>query len=251
MTSRDIKGEGNVLPFDYRGALQRIKKGCHIFIDDGNIALVAQGRRQDAIKAEVLTGGLLKEHKGINIPDMQIDLKGVTPKDLVHIRFCLENKVDLIAQSFVRTKEDILAIRRYIDREPHKPLIIAKIENQDGIHNIDAILGVCDGIMIARGDMGVSLPVFQVPMIQKMIIRKCIHAGKPVITATQMLESMTVNLRPTRAEVSDVANAILDGTDYVMLSAETAVSAYPVQCVDMMNKVIAFTEKERGSLRAS
>jgi pyruvate kinase len=222
--------------------VSQIKKGAHIFIDDGNIALVTEGHRSDSIKARVIVPGIVKEHKGINIPDVALVFKGVTARDKAHIAFCLENKVDMIAQSFVRTPKDILYIRKEIGAASFIPQVIAKIENREGIRNIRDIIDVCDGIMVARGDMGVSLPVYQVPMVQKMIIRECRSAGKFVITATQMLESMTVNVRPTRAEVSDVANAILDGTDYVMLSAESAVGAHPVQAVDMMNKIAKFTE---------
>jgi pyruvate kinase len=244
LTTRDVAGEGNVLSFDYQGPLDRIKKGRHVFIDDGNIALVVDGRRKDALKARVIIPGAVKEHKGVNMPDVVLPFSGMTDRDKVALQFCLGHKVDFIAQSFVRTKKDILSIRKLLPKNA-APKIIAKIENREGIRNIKEIMDVSDGIMVARGDMGVSLPVWTVPMIQKDIIRKCNAARKPVITATQMLESMTEHSRPTRAEVSDVANAILDGTDYVMLSAETAVGAYPVQCVDMMNKIIAFTETKR------
>jgi pyruvate kinase len=244
LTQRDVLGHDSLIPFDYQGPLERIKKGRHIYIDDGNIALVAEGCRPDAIKARVLVPGSVKEHKGINMPDVRIDFKGVTPKDRVAIDFALKHRVDFLAQSFVRTAEDILAVRRLL-KGRHQPRVIAKIENREGIRNIDSILGVVDGIMVARGDMGVSLPVYEVPMVQKAIIQKCNRARKFVITATQMLESMTEHSRPTRAEVSDVANAILDGTDYVMLSAETAVGAWPAQAVDMMNKIIIFTEENK------
>jgi pyruvate kinase len=244
LTTRDVAGEGNIIPFDYRGPLERIKKGRHIYIDDGNIALVAEGCRPDAIKARVVVPGMVKEHKGINMPDVRIDFKGVTYKDREAIDFAIKHQVDFLAQSFVRTAQDILAVRKLL-KGRHQPRVIAKIENREGVRHIDSILGVVDGIMIARGDMGVSLPVYEVPMIQKRIIQKCNRAGKFVITATQMLESMTEHSRPTRAEVSDVANAILDGTDYVMLSAETAVGAWPAQAVDMMNKIIVFTEKNK------
>ncbi|MBF0330523.1 MAG: pyruvate kinase [Candidatus Omnitrophica bacterium] len=243
LTARDVAGDGNILPFDYAGDLALIKKGCQIFIDDGNIALVADGRRKDALRAKVTVPGVVKEHKGINMPDVQIDFKGVTDRDRRHLAFCVKHKVDFVAQSFVRSREDIVLVRQELAGHIFQPRIIAKIENREGIRNIDSIMASCDGIMIARGDMGVSLPVYEVPMVQKAIIRTCNDAGKLVITATQMLESMTVNLRPTRAEVSDVANAIIDGTDYVMLSAETAVGANPVACVALMNKIIAFTEK--------
>ncbi len=242
LTPENIVGEGSVIPFDYQGPLSAIKKGRNIYIDDGNIALVSEGLDKKAIKARVVVGGVLKEHKGVNMPDVKLTFKGLTSKDKVNLLFCLGHEVDFIAQSFVRTKADILDLRKFIKGHVHSPKIIAKIENREGIKNIDQIIGVCDGIMIARGDMGVSLPIYEVPVIQKTIIRKCNRAKKFAITATQMLESMTENRIPTRAEVSDVANAILDGTDYVMLSAESAVGHDPAGCVDMMNKIIKFTE---------
>ena len=232
----------DVIPFDYKGSLYDIKTGCHIFIDDGNIALKVKSRDRDGIRAEVLVPGILKEHKGINIPDINLKFEGLTDKDKNDILFGIANKVDFIAQSFVRNKKDILSVRDFINQHKFNCLLIAKIENRQGIENIDAILEVSDGIMIARGDMGVSLPIYEVPIMQKMIIKKCNKRKKFVITATQMLESMTEHLRPTRAEVNDVANAILDGSDYVMLSGETAVGEYPIESVQMMNDIIKFTE---------
>ncbi len=243
LTNENILGEKNIIPFDYRDSLSQIKKGQQIFIDDGNIALKVEGYNKRALKARVITPGLIKERKGINMPKVRLNFKGLTQKDKADIRFCLENKVDYIAQSFVRTKDDILTLKRYIRDSKHKSQIIAKIENREGIENIDQIIKVCHGIMIARGDMGISIPLYEVPIIQKQIIKKCKRANKFVITATQMLESMIENHIPTRAEVSDVANAILDGSDYLMLSAESAVGLYPVKCVNMMNKIIIFTEK--------
>ena len=243
LTQENIPGEGRVIPFDYDGSLALIDNGQHIYIDDGNIALIVEKHEKKRLKAKVVVGGVIKERKGINIPGVKFSFKGLTSRDKEGLDFCIERKIDYIAQSFVRNKDDIQAIKRYIGDYAHKPKIIAKIENRDGIRNIDEIIGACDGIMIARGDMGASLPIYEVPLIQKAIIRKCNRAKKFVITATQMLESMTENLRPTRAEVSDVANAIIDGSDYVMLSAETAVGAHPAQCVDMMNNIIKFTER--------
>ena len=187
--------------------------------------------------------GFLKEHKGINIPDMDLKLSGLLEKDKRDLLFGIENKVDFIAQSFVRSREDIICVREFINGQGFNCPLIAKIENRQGIENIDEILEVSDGIMVARGDMGVSLPMYEVPMVQKMIIRKCGVHRAFVITATQMLESMTENVRPTRAEVSDVANAIIDGSDYLMLSGETAVGKHPVETVAMMSDIIGFTEK--------
>ena len=233
----------DVIPFDYEGSLYDIKTGCHIFIDDGNIALKVKSRDRNGIKAEVIVPGILKEHKGINIPDINLKFEGLTSKDKNNLLFGIANKVDFIAQSFVRSKKDIISVREFINQHKFNCPLIAKIENRQGIENIDEILDVSDGIMIARGDMGVSLPIYEVPMIQKMIIKKCNKHKKFVITATQMLESMTEHLRPTRAEVSDVANAILDGSDYVMLSGETAVGKHPIEAVQMMSDIIRFTEK--------
>jgi pyruvate kinase len=242
LTQEDVLGDGSLIPFDYAGPLKNIGKGQHIYIDDGNIALVAEAYEKKRLKTKVVIPGVLKEHKGVNMPDVRIDFKGLTSKDKAHLDFCVENKIDFIAQSFVRSADDILALRQYLNKDSDKFQIIAKIENWEGIRNIDKIINVCEGIMVARGDMGVSIPIYEVPIMQKEIIRKCNKAKRFVITATQMLESMTENRRPTRAEVSDVANAILDGSDYVMLSGETAVGLYPSECVDMMNKIINFTE---------
>jgi pyruvate kinase len=241
LTQQKIKGTFEMIPFDYEGPLFTIKKGYHIFIDDGNIALEVTGRSKNCLKAKVTAGGLLKEHKGINIPEARLEFGGISRKDIQDIRFCQMHGVDYIAQSFVRTKKDILEVRKVLGAHS-RCQIIAKIENREGIKNIEEIIKVSDGIMVARGDMGVSMPVYQIPVIQKKIIKKCNLAGKFVITATQMLESMTENRMPTRAEVTDVANSIIDGTDFVMLSAESAVGKYPAETVTMMNNIIKFTE---------
>ncbi|MCC6758389.1 MAG: pyruvate kinase, partial [Candidatus Omnitrophica bacterium] len=225
--------------------LRQIEKGSYVFIDDGNIALIVEGHAKNILKTKVFVGGVIKQDKGINIPDVRLQFKGVTDKDLINLKFCLKNNVDFVAQSFVRNKKDILHLKSHIPQDGHQPLIIAKIEDREGVRNVDSIMESCAGILVARGDLGVSVPLYEVPIIQKQIIRKCNRSWKIVMTATQMLESMTENLRPTRAEVSDVANAILDGTNYVMLSGETAVGAYPVQCVDTMNKIIRFAEQYR------
>ena len=242
LTQEDIKGDEGLIPFDYEGSLKDIPVGEHIYIDDGNIDLMVTKCRNKRLEARVITGGKLKEHKGINIPGARLKFAGVTEKDISDIHFGVRHNVDLIAQSFVRTAGDVRAVRRHISKLNGSAKVIAKIENRDGIRNIDDIIDESGGIMIARGDMGVSIPIYEVPIMQKMIIKKCNAKKKFVITATQMLESMTENIRPTRAEVADVANAILDGTDYVMLSAETAAGRYPVESVAMMNSVIKFTE---------
>lgn len=242
LTQQEIRGTAENVPFDYRGPLRNIKKGQYIFIDDGNICLEVIGRAKDSLKAKVIVGGLLKERKGVNIPEARLEFGGISQKDIGDIFFCAKNGIEYIAQSFVRSRKDILDVKDIL-RPGSQCRLIAKIESREGIRNIDEIIKVSDGVMVARGDMGVSLPIYEIPIIQKMIIKKCKRAGKFVITATQMLESMTENIRPTRAEVSDVANAIIDGSNFVMLSAETSVGRYPVEAVMMMNNIIKFTEK--------
>ncbi|MBN2019425.1 MAG: pyruvate kinase [Sedimentisphaerales bacterium] len=241
LTLQKVKATPNKIPFDYIGPLSTIKNGNHIFIDDGNIALEVTGRIKNSLRTKVTIPGLLKEHKGVNIPEARLEFGGISQKDVQDILFCKKHAVDYIAQSFVRTRQDILDVRNVLG-ESSPCRVIAKIESREGIKNIDAIIKASDGIMIARGDMGVSLPVYQVPVIQKIIIKKCNLAAKFVITATQMLESMTESRIPTRAEVTDVANSIIDGTDFVMLSAESAIGKYPVETVSMMNSIIKFTE---------
>ena len=246
LTQRKAEEKKRIIPFDYRGNLEDIKVGQNIFIDDGNIALEVMGFKKGMLKTKVFVCGVLKERKGINIPGAKLKFGKLTEKDKKDIEFCIENRFDLIAQSFVETKDDIEIIREMTRvKLPHCKLV-AKIESREGVKNIGEIIKVSDWIMIARGDMGVSLPIYEVPSIQKEIIKKCNRAGKPVITATQMLESMIENRIPTRAEVSDVANAIIDGSDYLMLSGETAIGCYPALTVKMMDQIIKFTEKKLG-----
>jgi len=239
------------IPFDYEGDLSRIKPGQLVYIDDGNLALRVKSVHDNSLKTTVVEGGVLKERKGINMPGADLEFEGVTQKDKADIRFGIEQKVDYVALSFVRDEKDVLEAADLIKPRLPRCGIIAKVESRRAIENIDAIIKAADGIMIARGDMGVALPIWEVPVIQKRIIRKCNMAGKPVITATQMLEHMTEHSRPTRAEVTDVANAILDGTDFVMLSAESAVGRHPDQAVAMMNEIIKFTEKAMPELSKS
>lgn len=247
LTNKYASGSGNIVTFDYEGDLRDIKKGSFIYIDDGNIALIVRSHQGKCLKAEVVSGGFLKEHKGINIPDIALKFSGLKKKDKTDILFGIKNRVDYIAQSFVRSMSDIDCIRKFIGNSSPLVKLIAKIENRAGIRNISGIMSAADGIMVARGDMGVSLPIYKVPMLQKFIISQCRKRRKFVITATQMLESMAENVRPHRAEVSDVANAVIDGSDFVMLSAETAAGKYPVESVDMMNKVIKYTEESLSS----
>jgi len=245
LEARDTKA----LPFDYVGDLRRIKPGQMIYIDDGNLALRADQVRTGSIRATVIEGGILKERKGINMPGANLAFQGMTEKDKEDIQFGLRHKIDYIALSFVRDADDVREAVEIVKPKLPRCQIVAKVESRQAIRNIDAIIDAADGIMIARGDMGVALPIYEVPIVQKKIIQKCNAAGKFVITATQMLEHMTESTRPTRAEVADVANAIIDGTDFVMLSAETAVGKYPCESVRMMNEIIKFTEKSLPKLK--
>lgn len=242
--TNDTEADGpKIIPFDYKGDLSRIKPKQLIYIDDGNLILRVKSISATSIKAEVLEGGILKERKGINIPDADLGFEGMTEKDKRDIKFGIKNKVDYIALSFVRDEKDVREAAELIKAHLPACRLIAKIESRQAIENIDKIIDAADGIMIARGDMGIAVPIYKVPIIQKQIIKKCNAARKFVITATQMLEHMTEYSRPTRAEVTDVANAIIDGTDFVMLSAETAVGRYPYRSVLMMENIIRFTEK--------
>jgi pyruvate kinase len=247
--SNDAEACGpRTIPFDYKGDLDRLKPKQLIFIDDGNLVLRIKSTSVNSIKAVVVEGGVLKERKGINIPDVDLEFEGITTKDKKDIEFGIKHRVDYIALSFVRDENDIRQAAALIKPRLPNCRLVAKIENRQAIENIDGIIEAADGIMIARGDMGVAIPIYEVPIIQKRIIRKSNAAGKFVITATQMLEHMTEHSRPTRAEVTDVANAIIDGTDFVMLSAETAVGRFPYQSVLMMNDIIKFTEKSMSGL---
>ncbi len=231
------------IPFDFPGSISEITKGMDVFVDDGNIHLIATGHSGRRLKLRVIKGGVIKSRKGVNIPKFKIKNRIISEKDRLDIEFGIENKADMIAQSFVTDSNDIKQVVRLVKEPLPECQIIAKLENAEGIKNVEKIIESCDGIMVARGDMGVSLPMYKIPIIQKYIIRQCNRKKKSVIVATQMLESMIDNPRPTRAEVSDIANAILDGTDYVMLSAESAVGKYPVECVDLMQQIIVFTEQ--------
>lgn len=217
--------------------------GDRILIDDGLINLKVVSKTKNSVICEVINGGILKPKKGMNLPGMKLSTPSVTETDLFNLEFALKHRVDFIALSFVRNASDILQLRKWLsDRNFEKP-IIAKIEKQEAISNFESILSVSDGIMIARGDLGVELKPYDVPIIQKRIIKRCNELGKLVITATQMLESMVNNPIPTRAEASDVANAVWDGTDVVMLSAETSVGKFPAQAVKLMQEIILNSER--------
>ncbi|NLK72673.1 MAG: pyruvate kinase [Clostridiales bacterium] len=238
LTVRDIIGNDEISSVTYAGLVNDVKIGDKILIDDGLIELVVEEIKETDIKCRVLNSGIVKNHKGINLPGVKINLPAVTSKDEADILFGIENDIDFIAASFVRRVSDVLDIKRILEHNNASDIgIIAKIENQEGVDNIDDILSIADGIMVARGDLGVEIKAEEIPIIQKRIIRRCNLLGKPVITATQMLDSMIRNPRPTRAEVTDVANAIFDGSDAVMLSGETAAGKYPVESVKTMANI--------------
>lgn len=227
----------------YNELWKEISLGTHILLDDGLIDLKVVSVEEEKITTKIQNGGILKSKKGVNVPGVSIQLPAITEKDREDIIFGLREGIDFIAASFSRKAADILAVRRLVEEEGANVKIIAKIESREGIDNLDEILEVSDGLMVARGDLGVEIPVEEVPIHQKDMIEKCHSHGKPVIVATQMLDSMMRNPRPTRAEASDVANAILDGTDAIMLSGETAAGQYPVESVQMMNKIALQVEK--------
>lgn len=244
LTTRDVEGTNEVLSITYEGLPREVKPGDRVFIDDGLIGLVIQSVTDADINCRVVSGGLVDEHKGINVPGVVTSMPRVTKKDRADIRFACEMGVDAIAASFVCDAEAVHEIRELCTQagEP-KTQIIAKVESALAVKNFDEILEASDGIMVARGDLGVEIPPAEVPNTQKNIIESCNIAYKPVITATQMLDSMIHNPRPTRAEVTDVANAIYDGTDCVMLSGETAAGKYPLEAVQMMAEVCVQSEK--------
>ncbi|QQY79091.1 pyruvate kinase [Keratinibaculum paraultunense] len=245
LTTDDIIGDKTKVHVSYEGLPKDVKIGDRILIDDGLIELVVEeiiGNKD--IQCKVLNGGTLKDHKGINVPNVSINLPPITEKDINDIKFGIENDVDFIAASFIRKASDVLEIRRILEENNGAHIdIISKIENREGVDNIDEIIEASDGIMVARGDLGVEILTEEIPLIQKEIIRKCNIVGKPVITATQMLDSMIRNPRPTRAEVTDVANAILDGSDAIMLSGETAAGKYPIEAVKTMYNIATKTEE--------
>ena len=244
LTTGDIEGDETRVAITYENLYKDVKKGGKILIDDGLIELEIENIKNGDIVCRVLNGGELGERKGINVPYVKVKLPGITEQDKEDILFGITQEFDYIAASFVRDAKAIKEIRQLLDENGgHDIGIIAKIENAEGVENIDEIIKAADGIMVARGDLGVEIPPSEVPYIQKMIIRKCNENYVPVITATQMLDSMIRNPRPTRAEVTDVANAVYDGTDAVMLSGETAQGKYPLEALQMMVHIVENTEE--------
>ncbi|MBM7701231.1 pyruvate kinase [Metabacillus iocasae] len=246
VSMEEVIGTVDKFSITYPGLVDDVQVGSKILLDDGLIGLevLEINKAAGEITTKVLNPGTLKNKKGVNVPNVSVQLPGITEKDANDIVFGIEQGVDFIAASFVRRASDVLEIRELLERHDAGHIqIISKIENQEGVDNIDEILEVSDGLMVARGDLGVEIPAEEVPLVQKELIKKCNALGKPVITATQMLDSMQRNPRPTRAEASDVANAIFDGTDAIMLSGETAAGSYPVEAVQTMNSIAARAEQ--------
>ena len=244
-------GNANRVGITYKDLWQEVQPGSHVLIDDGQLDLEVISVEPEKIITVVRNGGFLKSQKGVNVPDSEIKLPALSEQDLADIKFGISKGIDFIAASFTRKADDIIAVRRIVEEAGADVKIIAKIESREGIKNLDAILETADGLMVARGDLGVEIPVEEVPVYQKEMIRKANLLGKPVIVATQMLDSMIRQPRPTRAEASDVANAILDGADAIMLSGETAAGRYPVEAVKMMDKIARRIEMAHWEKRSS
>jgi pyruvate kinase len=243
MSTEEVQGTGDCVFVQYPGILQDVSPGSPVYLDDGNITMEVQSVAGNRVVCTVKSGGIIRDGKKVNLPGSKVSLPALSDKDVDDLKFAVEMGCDFVAASFVRRARDILDIRRVIEEAGGDMHIIAKIENMEGVENLDAILRVADGLMVARGDLGVEVPTEDVPIIQKSMIEKALRAGKPVITATQMLESMIERPRPTRAEASDVANAIFDGSDAVMLSGETATGKYPVETVLTMERIAERAEK--------
>ncbi|KAB2879032.1 pyruvate kinase [bacterium] len=244
ITSREVEGNEQIVSTTYHALSHDVKIGDELLIDDGLLKVVVVKKTSEDVVCEVVNGGKIKNNKGINLPGVHVSAPSLTEKDTEDLLFGLQNEVDYVALSFVRKPEDILHVKEIIRSNQKDTPVIAKIEKPEALKCIDRIIAISDGIMVARGDLGVEMKTEEVPPIQKRLIGLCNKAGVPVITATQMLDSMVQNPRPTRAEASDVANAILDGTDAVMLSAETASGNYPIETITVMKRIIKLMEKE-------
>lgn len=245
--TKEQLGEGDSFSINYAQLPQDVKKGERILLDDGKLSLeILETNGKDLITAKVIYGGSLSSHKGVNLPNTKISMPCLTEKDLKDLEFALEKTVDWIGLSFVRSARDIIELKHLISANLGKAKVIAKIEKPEAIDDIDEIIKESDALMVARGDLGVEIPYQNVPLIQKMLINKCILNAKPIIVATQMMESMIVNSSPTRAEVNDVANAVLDGADAVMLSGETSVGKYPIEVIRTMNNIVLEMETFEG-----
>ncbi len=245
ISMKEVLGTQEIFSVTYPNLIDDVEIGNKILVDDGYLTLEVLSKTKDIIECKVLNSAFVKDRRGINVPNVKLNMPFISKKDLEDLKYGCKQEVDFVAASFVRRKDDILEIRKIFESVGASGIqIIAKIENEEGVKNAAEILEVADGIMVARGDLGVEVPAEEVPVIQKKLIKICQQAGKVVVTATQMLESMQKNPRPTRAEVSDVANAILDGTDAIMLSGESAAGDYPIEAVKMMTKIASRTEQE-------
>ncbi|MDP3467665.1 MAG: pyruvate kinase [Daejeonella sp.] len=244
ITTKELIGDDKQIYITYQSFPSDVRSGEIILLDDGKIQMrVLSTNNKDSVQCEVVYGGVLTSRKGVNLPNTKVSIPSLTEEDLANLEFALNNDVEWIGLSFVRSADDIIELKRIIARSDKTARVIAKIEKPEAIDNIDEIIEVTDGVMVARGDLGVEMPMEQVPLLQKMIARKCRAASKPVIVATQMLESMITSPRPTRAEVNDVANSVLDGADAVMLSGETSVGEYPLIVIETMNKIVRNVEE--------
>ena len=251
LTTREIEGTEQAVTVTYAGMPAELSEDNSILIDDGNIELCVKRCTETDVICQVVRGGRISNHKGINVPNVHLDMPFLSEQDQSDILFGIENDVDFIAASFVRCKEDVIALRKFVDYHGARDLrIIAKIENIEGVNNFDEILRYADGIMVARGDLGVELSFERLPGLQKRFIKKCYQSGKMVITATQMLESMISHANPTRAEITDVANAVFDGTSAVMLSGETAMGKYPALAVEVMGRIVTQAENDAFEMDA-
>ena len=250
LTTREIEGDHTAVSVTYKDLPKKLTKGNTVLLDDGRISLTVEETSDTDILCRVNTGGEISDRKGVNVPHVHLDMPYLSSKDEADLRFAVEHDVDFIAASFVRRKEDVITVRNYLDYYGgHRIKVIAKIENEEGVENFDEILKSADGIMIARGDMGVEIAFEKLPGLQKKFIRRCYRSGKMVITATQMLESMITESTPTRAEITDVANAVFDGTSAIMLSGETAIGKNPPHVVEVMAKIAEQAETDSFALR--
>jgi len=242
IVKQQVLGDKNRISINHPDIIDKLKPGDRVYIADGMIRLEVVEKDEEGVLCKVIVGGMLSSRKGVNFPNIKLDIPALTEKDKKDLAFGIQIGVDIVALSFVKTAEDVLEAKEFIEKQGGDTPVFAKIEKHEAVENIDQIIQVADGIMVARGDLGVEIDMEKVPIVQKMVIAKCNQAGKPVITATQMLTSMLTFPRPTRAEVSDIANAVLDGTDAVMLSDETAVGKYPVESVKVMKRTIQEAE---------
>lgn len=247
LTTREVEGDATIVSVSYANLPQDVHCGSRVLIDDGLIELTVEDVTETDVLCRVVNGGIVRSRKGVNLPGVEVKLPSLTEKDIADLKFGVEHGFDIVAASFIRSAEDVLKIRKVLEENGGGGMhIISKIENRQGVDNIDKILEVSDGIMVARGDLGVEIPPEEVPLVQKVLIAKANRIGKPVITATQMLESMVRSPRPTRAEANDVANAIFDGSDAIMLSGETAAGAYPLEAVATMARIALKAESALG-----